>query len=60
MIQMNIRIYSYKKNDMNMIQTNICIGKYLNIQIYSYQIFAVLDLMLDAGFLYVIQQKGKT
>ena len=28
---MNIRIYSYQKNDTNMIRTNIRIGKYLNI-----------------------------
>ena len=28
---MNIRIYSYQKNDTNMIRTNIRIGKYSNI-----------------------------
>ena len=28
---MNIRIYSHQKNDMNMIRTNICTGKYSNI-----------------------------
>ena len=28
---MNIRIYSYKKNDTNMIRTNIRIGKYSNM-----------------------------
>ena len=26
-----VRIYLYQKNDANMIQTNICIGKYPNI-----------------------------
>ena len=34
-----------------MIRTNICIGKYSNIQIYLYQfLILVLDLILDVGF----------
>ena len=54
MIRTNIRIYSYQKsntneypnifvseNDTNMIQTNIHIGKYSNVQIHSYQIFDI-------------------
>ena len=35
MIRMNIRIYSYQKNDTNMIRTNIRIGKYSNIRIFA-------------------------
>ena len=31
MIQTNIRIYSYQKSYINMIRTNICIGKYSNL-----------------------------
>ena len=40
-IRMNIRIYSYQKNDTNMMQTNIHIGKYSNVRIHSYQIFDI-------------------
>ena len=49
-IRMNIQIYLYQKNDTNIIRTNIHIGKYLNARIHSYQIFVVLDLMLEVGF----------
>ena len=42
----------------NIIRMNVCIKIYLNIRIYLYQNFDVLDLMLDVRF--VIQQKVKT
>ena len=40
-IWMNIPIHLYQTNYTNMIQTNICIGKYLNIRTCSYKIFYV-------------------
>ena len=44
MIRTNIRIYSYKKNDTNMIRTNIPNRKYSNIQIYLYQIIVPTNI----------------
>ena len=44
MIRTNIRIYSYKKNDTNMIRTNIPNRKYSNIRIYSYQIIVPTNI----------------
>ena len=46
-IRANIRIYSYQKNDTNMIRTNIHIGKYSNVRIHSYKIFDI-SFRLDA------------
>ena len=46
-IRMNIRIYSYQKNDTNMIRTNIHIGKYSNVRIHLYKIFDI-SFRLDA------------
>ena len=44
-IRTNIRIYSYKKYDTNMIRTNIRIGKYLNIFVV-FVVFVVVKVMI--------------
>ena len=62
---MNIRIYSYQKsntneypnifvseNDMNMIRTNIHIGKYSNVRIHLYLIFDISSRFDARGWIF--------
>ena len=56
---MNIRIYSYQKNDTNIIRTNIHIGKYSNVRIHSYQIFDISSRFDARGWIFDVWYNRK-